>query len=155
MLEGRNFRNVKDKARSNTLRELQAVHLLLHRNFAAYVSEAHTRHILLQEDKQAVSYIHKAMVSASKEMKVELRRLEVLLRVLGVRLEARWIPSTVNRFADALSRTWDTGDARTTDALLRSIMTGYRLDHVVFWERPTGETLVARKTFVLTQMQEY
>ena len=95
------------------------------------------------------------MVLASKEMMVELRNIKELLRVLGVRLEARWIPSTVNRFANTLSRTWDPGDARAIDDLLRSIMTDYRLEQVVFRDRPMGEMLVARKTFALTQMQEY
>ena len=99
---GQGFWSETDRARSITLRELQAVRLLLHRHFAAYVSSPRVRKVLLHEDNQAVVYILNAMVSASREMIVELRRLEVLLRALNVKLDARWIPSAVNRFADAL-----------------------------------------------------
>lgn len=59
----------------------------------------------MQEDNQAVVYVLNAMLSASRPMMLELRKLEVLLSAIGVKLEARWIPSAVNRFADALSRT--------------------------------------------------
>lgn len=64
-------------------------------------------------------------------------------------MEAGWIPSAVNCFADALFRSWDPGDARATDALLRSIMTEYRLEYVVFWDKQMGETLVACRKFAL------
>lgn len=62
-----------------------------------------------------------AMVFSSREMMVELRKLEVLLRVLGVSLEARWILSAVNRFAEALSRTWDPGDIAATTEILECV----------------------------------
>lgn len=61
----------------------------------------------------------------------------------------------MNKFADSLSRTWDPGDARATDVLLRSIQSEYGLSHVAFRSRPLGETLVARKKYLGTQMQEY
>lgn len=87
-------------------------------------------------------------------MMAELRKLQVLLHVLGVRIEARWIPSAANRFADSLSRTWDPGDARATEALLTSISHEYRLDRIVFAQRPQGEYIVARKKYLKTQMEE-
>lgn len=70
--------------------------LLLQRHISAYVSEPRIRRILLHEDNQPVVHVMNTMVSASRPMMAELRRLEVLLRALGVRLEARWIPSAVN-----------------------------------------------------------
>jgi len=119
--EGRGFWTPSDRAQSINLRELRAVRLLLHWHFAAFVSDRQVRRILLHEDNQAVVDALKAMVSASKPMMIELRRLEVLLRVLGIRIEARWIPSAVNRFVDSLSRTWDPGDAQASETLLASI----------------------------------
>ena len=135
------------------LRELRAVRLLLHRHFADYVSDPRVRRLLLHEDNQAVVYVLNAMVSASKEMMIELRKLEVLLKVLGARLEARWIPSAVNRFADTLSRTWDPRDARATDSLLHSIQNEYRLPRGIS-RTAAGDTLIARKKYLLTQMDE-
>ena len=152
--EGRSFWSADDRAHSITLRELKAVRQLLHRHFASYISDPRVRRLLLHEDNQAVVYILNAMVSASRDMMVELRKLEVVLRVLGVRLEARWIPSAVNKFADTLSRTWNPGDVRATDVLLRSIQTEYPLSHVVFRERPLRDSLVARKKYLLTQREE-
>lgn len=86
--ECRGFWNATDRAHSITLRKLRAVRLLLHRHFAEFVSDRRVRRLLLHEDNQAVVYILNSMVSASKEMMVELRRLEILLRVLGVKVEA-------------------------------------------------------------------
>jgi hypothetical protein len=43
----------------------------------------------LHEYNQAVVHILNAMVSYSRPMTAELRRLEVTLRALGVRMEAR------------------------------------------------------------------
>lgn len=63
----------------------------------------------------------------------------------GVKIEARWIPSAVNKFADSLSRTSDPGDARATDQLLRSIQTEYGLNQVAFLDKSLGETMVAKQ----------
>jgi hypothetical protein len=81
------------------MRELKEVRLLLQRYFASYVAQAETKLILLQEDNQAVVYIFNATVSVSRPMMAELRRLEEMLRALGVRMEARWLraPSIVTR----------------------------------------------------------
>lgn len=152
--EGQGFWTQADRAESITLRELRAVRLLLHRHFAEYVSRPDVTKILLHEDNQAVVFILNAMVSASAPMMTELRKLEVLMRALGVRVDARWLPSAVNRFADALSRTWDPGDARATAELVQSVASEYRLDHVAFRERPLGETMVARHKYLVTQMEE-
>lgn len=153
--EGRSFWKADDRAQSITLRELKAFRLLLHRHFAAYLSSPCVCRILLHDDNQAVVYILNATVSASKEMMAGLQRLEGLLRVLGVRLEARWIRSAVNRFADTLSRKWNPGDVRATTKFVRSIQAEYVLDHVVFQDRPLGEGMVARRKYLSTHMGEY
>jgi hypothetical protein len=69
---------------------LKAVRLLLHRHLASYVAKADTRQILLHNDNQSVVHILNAMISASRPMMAELRRLETTFHVLGVRVEARW-----------------------------------------------------------------
>lgn len=152
--EGQGIWAPTDRAESITLRELRAVRLLLSRHFAAYVTRPGVQKLLLHEDNQAVVYVLNAMVSASPAMMVELRRLEKLLKALGVTIEARWLPSAVNKFADALSRTWDPGDAQATAALVQSVSAEYRLSEVVFRERPLGESYIARSKYLATQMRE-
>jgi hypothetical protein len=68
------------------LRELKAVRPILHRHFASFAMKAETKRIILQEDNQAVFRILNAMVSASCPMMAEIRRLEVVLRTLGVKI---------------------------------------------------------------------
>jgi hypothetical protein len=65
--------------------------LLLQRHFADYVAREEVRQLLLHEDNQAVVSILNAMVSASPQMMKELRQLETMMRMFGVRIEARWI----------------------------------------------------------------
>jgi hypothetical protein len=50
-----------------------------------------------------------------------------MLRALGVRMEAWWLPSAVNRYADSLSRQWDPGDVRVTEELVQSLSNAYAL----------------------------
>jgi hypothetical protein len=138
--EGRGIWSSRERSESITLRELKAVRLLLQKHFASLVAEAETRRIFLHEDNQAVVHVLNAMVSASRPMMAELRRLEVMLRTLGVKLEARWIPSAINRYADALSRRWDPGDTSATDALVQSLCDAYAPDAVVFGTGELGST---------------
>jgi hypothetical protein len=66
--EGRGLWATKERSDAITLRELNAVRLLLQRHFASYVAQAETRPILLHEDNQAMVHILNAMVSASRPM---------------------------------------------------------------------------------------
>jgi hypothetical protein len=150
--EGRGLWATEERAEPITLRELKAVRLLLQRHFASFVAAAETKRILLHEDNQAVVHILNAMVSASRPMMAELRRLEVMLRILGVKVEARWIPSAVNRYADALSRQWDPGDVCATEALVESLCSAYEPDAVVFPYRPVEEHPIARRKYLEMQM---
>jgi hypothetical protein len=133
---------------------LKAVRLLLQKHFEYFVAKAETKRILLHEDNQAFVHILNAMVSTSRRMMAELRRLEVLLRILGVKLEARCIPSAVNRYADALSRQWDPGDVCATEALVESLCSVHEPDEVVFPYRPVGEHPISRRKYLEAQMGE-
>jgi hypothetical protein len=63
---------------------LKAVLLLLQRHFSSYVAKAETRQILLHEDNQSVVLVN-VMVAPSRPKVAEPRRLEAMLRVLGMR----------------------------------------------------------------------
>jgi hypothetical protein len=151
---GRGMWEASDRMESITLRELRSVRLLLQRHFADYVRSPATRKILLHEDNQAVVYILNAMVSSSTRMMQELRRLQAMMVALGVRIEARWLPSAVNRFADALSRQWDPGDVRATETLVRSLCDAYAPEALVFPHMPVGDHPVARRKYLTAQMAE-
>jgi hypothetical protein len=144
----------RKRAEAITLRELKAVRLLLQRHFSSYVAQEDTKRIPLHEDNQAVVHILNAMVSASRPMMAELRRLEVMLRALGIRIESRWLPSAVNRYADTLSRQWDPRDVRVTEELVQSLSNAYALGAVVFPHCSVGEHPIARRKYLETQMAE-
>ena len=129
---------------SITLREL------LHRNFAVYVSEPRVKRLLLHKDNQAVMAILNAMVSASRPMMVEIWKLEVLMRVLEVKIEAKWLPRAGNRFPDSMSGTWDPSDAKALDELLESIQDEFQFDHIVFANLPMGETYQVLQKYIAT-----
>ena len=151
--EGRGLWEAKDRMESITLRELKAVRLLLQRHFAEFLKDPSVRHLLVHEDNQAVVYVLNSMVSASQPMMAELRKLQALLVALGVRIEARWLPSAVNRYADSLSRTWDPGDVRATATLVRTAADAYSLDQA-FPFPPIGEHPIAREKHLRSQMTE-
>lgn len=96
------------------------------------MSDPRTRHILLQQDNQAVVNIVNAMVSTSKPMMVELHKLQKTLQALGLQLCSRWIQSPVNRFADRLSQTLHPVDSRVYWRLLHSIKEEYILEEPAF-----------------------
>jgi hypothetical protein len=113
-----------------------------------------TRKILSKEDNQAVVYIQNAMVSSSTRMMQEIDCLQAKMKALNVRIEARWLPSAVIRFADSLSRQWDLGDVRGTETFLSSLCDAYGQEAVVSPYRQIGEHLVARWKYIATPTEE-
>lgn len=87
------------------MHELHEIRLLLSRSFAGFVSHTLISNILVHEGNQAVVWVLNAMISASRTMMSELRKLRALLHGLGIRIQAQWLPSVVNQYADALYRT--------------------------------------------------
>ena len=142
-----------DRRSSIALLELRAVRLLLAESFARYVDNPQVRLLLLHEDNRAVVSVINSMFSASKPMMAELRKLNDLLRVYNVTLDARWLPSAVNKFADSLSRTWDPGDVRVTEQVVHNLTNQYRLDHVAFRHRPLNEPMPVRWEYVSRELQ--
>ena len=67
------------------------------------------RKLLLHEDSKPVLSVN-AIISAFEHMISELRKLHRLLQDNGIHIDAKWVLSAVNKFADSLSRTWDPSD---------------------------------------------
>lgn len=151
---GQGFWTAEDRAQSITLRELRTVRLLLHRSFVGYVSSPTIRQILLHEDSQSVVTILKVMVSAIPPMMAGLRKLRKLLHAFGVQLEARWIPSAVNRFADALFQTWNPQDVVFTCTLVQSLQRPYILNAPLLFSRPLNETRSSMIKQIREQLQQ-
>lgn len=135
------------------MRELRAVRQLLHRHFSAFVSDPRVRKVLVHENNQAWCKLSINGVGfEAHDGRVE--KIKVQLRVLGVRIDAWWIPSAVNCYTDAFSWTWDPGDVRATAVLVASIQEENGLDEVEFATRPTGENAVARRKYQGSEMEE-
>jgi hypothetical protein len=88
LCEGHGLWATAERAEPITLLEMKAVRLLLQKHFASSLARAETMRILLHEDNHAVKHILNAMVSASRQMMAELQPMEVMLRILGMKLEA-------------------------------------------------------------------
>ena len=73
----------------------------------------------------------------------ELQKLHCLLHSLGVHIEARWLPSAVNRHANLLSRTWNLSDTGLTEGLLKEMARAFELERVGFPLNPIGDHSVA------------
>jgi hypothetical protein len=73
-----------------------------------------------------VVYILNAMVSRSPALMCELRVLHKFLQRLGIQIQAHYLPSAVNRFADRLSRLKTLDDWRINPAPLRQWLERYR-----------------------------
>jgi hypothetical protein len=54
----------------------------------------------------------------------KLRRLKKVLDEHGLQLSSKWIPSVINKFADALSRRFSPGDLVVRQTLRRSVVDG-------------------------------
>ena len=129
----------KARAESITLRELRAIRLLLCGQLGQETRTAGVRDLLLHIDNQAVVHITNSLVSASRPMMRELRRLKLVLDRMGLRVKSEWIPSVANKFADALSRRFPRGDLQIRRQLRRSIADGMLAPRDVFKFRPLGE----------------
>lgn len=129
----------KDRAESISYRELKAIRMLLSGPLGKQLVASGKRSLLLHIDNQPVVHIANALVSASRSMMRELRRLKAVLDHHGIQIRADWIPSVANKFADGLSRRFPTGDLQIRRQLRRSVQAGMRVPLHVFPYRPVGE----------------
>ena len=129
----------EDRAESISYRELKAIRRLLTGCIWSELVSQGRKHLLLHVDNMAVVHITNAMVSASRPMMRELRRLKCVLDRQGFQIRSEWIPSVANRFADALSRRFPRGDFQIRQQLRQSVQAGMKAPIDVFPFRPTGE----------------
>lgn len=127
----------RDRAESISYRELKAIRMLLSGRFGNVLSDFKRSDLLLHVDNQAVVHITNSLVSASRPMMRELRRLKVLLDHHGIRIRAEWIPSVA--IADALSGRFPRGDLQIRRQVRRSVLAGMNAPIEAFRFRPIGE----------------
>ena len=96
----------------------------------------------LQCDNTVTVHVINAMVSASRPMMRELQLLKRELDRSNVHIDARWLPSVLKKYADALSRRFPRGDLRIRRSLRRSVANGMRAPATEFPYRPLGENLI-------------
>lgn len=144
----------KDRARTITLRELKAIRLLLMGPLGREIAQSEHKNLLLHVDNQAVVHITNGLVSASRPMMRELRRLKSVLDRMGLHIKSEWIPSAANRFADALSRRFPRGDLQIRRHVRRSVMDGMRAPIDAFPFRPVGEHPVFLRRQAFKELSE-
>lgn len=104
------------------------------------------------EDNKAVVAVLNAKVVASTAMMSDLRKLRLLLHLMGVDLEARRIPTTVKRFADRLSRIWNPADVEATEEHIGSIRRQHSIEEVSFMSRPLNTPYQVRRKYLQDEM---
>lgn len=135
-----------------TLRELKALRITLSRTLGTRFERYRAVEVLCHNDNRSVVHIMNSFVSSSPDMMAELRRLKVLLDKMGVRVRAEWLPSALNRYADALSRRLPRQDLQILPQLPRSVAAGVRSPRDVFPYRPIGEPSFLRRRYILAEL---
>lgn len=129
----------QDRAESISYRELKAIRLLLTGPLGDHLPDRGPSSLLIHCDNLPVVHVTNALVSASRPMMRELRRLKNVLDNRGLHIRTEWIPSVANKFADALSRRFPSGDLQVLRRLRRSIADGMQVPLDAFPLRPLGE----------------
>lgn len=81
-------------------------------------------------DSQVALHVVNALVSRSAPLCAEVRRLHVVAQKLGVTLDAEWIPTAANVWADKLSRTKDSTTWTLDPSYFASLDSVYGPHHV-------------------------
>jgi hypothetical protein len=119
--------------------EVMAVIMLLMGNIETKVTEIGAINLFFRTDNTRVVHVTNAMVTASRPMMRELRKLTIVLDSMGVTLSTEWLPTVTNKFVDALSRRFPRDDLRVRCQRRRSVMDGLLAPKDAFPYRPLGE----------------
>lgn len=112
--------------------------------------------VLCWVDNAALVHIVNCMVTVSQEMMPELRLLKKILEREGLEIEVRRISSTINRYADLLSRTWDpTSHQLSTAPLTKSLNTCTGKGMVYRYRLSGGEHQVAQRKQTEAALAEF
>ena len=143
-----------DRAHSISYRELKSISKLLMGHLGHKLGQESVQSLLLHVDNPAVVQITKALVSASRPMMQELRKLKLSLDRLGLQIRSEWIPSVANRFADGPSRRFPRGDFQIQRQLRHSVVAGMKAPIDVFKHRPLGDPPVFRRRNAFDELQQ-
>jgi hypothetical protein len=116
----------RDRAEPISVRELRAIRMLIQGALGERSATEGLKVLRLCIDNTACVHVTRAFVSSSRAMMRELRRLKRALDESGITIQAEWLPSAANRFADALSRRFSSSDLTMRHSLLRSVADGLR-----------------------------
>jgi hypothetical protein len=132
----------QDRAEGISVRELKAIRMLLMGNLGERVQREGIKFLRLCVDNISVKFVTRSFVAASRPMMRELRQLKRVLDYLGLQLTSEWLPSTLNKYADALARSFQAGDLSIRRPLRHSVMAGMQAPADSFPLRPLGENPV-------------
>ena len=113
----RGFWNHHERKQHITLLELEAVFNVV-RSFLPHLRD---RHVFLHEDNMAVVHMLVHYSSRSPQIMRRLRALWLLLDLNNITIEAEYIRSEANVWADALSRELDTEDWRLNPLVFQQL----------------------------------
>lgn len=138
----------KERRTSITWSDFKSFRLFLESECGRGLGRENFSRVRLPCGNQALVYIVRGMVSASKVIMKELRVMERLLRTLNMKVETAWILSSVNVFADRLSRQWDPGDIQVKKRIPRSLRDScllgeegemFHIGHLDWLHQPRGK----------------
>lgn len=141
------------RLQSITLKELTAVMKTLEDDFIQAKLNRSKEQVLLHVDNMAVFYIINITVSTSPKLMSELRRLHQILQMMKITVQATWIPSAVNQYADRLGRTCNTRDLSATPSLIASLAKSLQLQ-TVHRHWPLKDSPAARQKVMKAQFDE-
>ena len=141
------------RAHSISYRELKAIRKLLMGHLGHKLEQESVQNLLLHVDNHAVVHITNALVSASRPMMRELRKLKLCLDRLGLQIQSEWIPSFANRFANGLSRRFPRGDLQIRRQLRHSVVAVMKAPIEVFKQRPLGDPPVFGRRQAFDELQ--
>jgi hypothetical protein len=95
--------------------------------------------LLLCVENTSVKCVTRSFVAASRPIMGELRQLKRVLDYLGLQLSSEWLPSILNKYADAISQRFKAVDEAIRRTLRHSVVTVMHGPPDSFTWRPLGE----------------
>jgi hypothetical protein len=93
-----------DRAECISVRGLKAIRMLLVDNLGERAQREGIKFHRLCAENTSVKFVTKSFAAASRPMMRHLRKLKIVLDYPGLQLSSEWLPSILNKYADALSR---------------------------------------------------
>jgi hypothetical protein len=133
------IRTWHDRAECISVRELKAIRMLHMGNLGERVQRKGIKVLRLCVDNTSVKFVTKSFAAASRPNMRELRQFKRVLDYLGLQLSSEWLPSILNKYAEALSRRFKAGDLSIRRTFWHLVMAGMQAPADSFPLRPLGE----------------